>query len=134
MKKCLIFVLFTIIETLQSIFLFNPHKNYNVQKRWKISGMQVNNCASNCHCFWICIVFPFERKEENPVKLRRHPRCFQAIPFQTGTSKQAHYWVGGYLSLAPLLHLADRVKLARDDLYLKGRGERTYASDQFTYV
>lgn len=38
------------------------------------------------------------------------------IPFHTGTSKQAHYRVGGYHSFTPLLHLVDRVRLAREDL------------------
>lgn len=40
--------------------------------------------------------FPSKKKteEENLVKLVRHPRCFQRIPFHTGTSKQAHYLWG----------------------------------------
>lgn len=59
---------------------------------------------------------------ENPVKPVNHPRCFQMIPFCTGTSKQSHYGVGGYLSFTPLM--ADQVWLPREDLHWEGKGER----------
>lgn len=78
--------------------------------------MQVKNCASHCNCFGFYVIFPLKRKqeEENPVKLVRHPRCFQVFPFHPETSAQAHYRVGGSPSFT--LHLADGVKSAREDL------------------
>lgn len=55
------------------------------------------------------------QEEENPVKLINHPRCFQMIPFCTGTSKQSHCGVGGYHSFfTPLLE--EQVWLSREGL------------------
>lgn len=61
--------------------------------------MQANNYTSDWNCFWIYSLSKEKPERRESCETNKPSHCFQTIPFQTETSNQSHYYVGGYLFL-----------------------------------
>lgn len=106
--KFYILALFVIKKSkdITSIFLANPCKNNNVQKRWEIFFYAGNNCASDCNSFWIHVIFLLKKKQKQKnrresCEANKTSQVLSKDPFSYREllSKHTIVWVGIFPSI-----------------------------------